>query len=105
LEEARLLINEGLKKTAGDIDFYIERSYFYKLQGIIDFKNKNYNRAISNFNNALAGVERKMISLTFPLSISIKEKVFCIKTNSMKLYNILKKLIPSLKNMSSSYLK
>ncbi|UMQ41641.1 MULTISPECIES: helix-turn-helix domain-containing protein [unclassified Chryseobacterium] len=59
LEEARLLINEGLKKTAGDIDFYIERSYFYKLQGIIDFKNKNYNRAISNFNNALAGVEKK----------------------------------------------
>lgn len=59
MKEASLLINEGFKETSGDIDFYIERSYFYKLQGVIDFKNKNYDKAISNFNNALAGVEKK----------------------------------------------
>lgn len=59
LKEAALLVTEGLRETSGDIDFYIERSYFYKLQGIIDFKIKNYDKAISNFNNALAGVEKK----------------------------------------------
>lgn len=59
LKEAALLVTEGLRETSGDIDFYIERSYFYKLQGIIAFKNKNYDKAISNFNNALVGVEKK----------------------------------------------
>lgn len=59
LDEASLLIDEGLNGTSSHIDFYIERSYFYKLQGIIDFKKKNYDKAISNFNNALAGVEKK----------------------------------------------
>ncbi|AZA66419.1 AraC family transcriptional regulator [Chryseobacterium carnipullorum] len=59
LNEASLLIDEGLTGASSHIDFYIERSYFYKLQGIIDFKKKNYDKAISNFNNALAGVEKK----------------------------------------------
>jgi AraC-like DNA-binding protein len=59
LHEASLLINEGLFGASSHIDFYIERSYFYKLQGIISFKKKNYDQAISNFNNALAGVEKK----------------------------------------------
>jgi len=59
LDEASLLINEGLSGASPHIDFYIERSYFYKLQGIINFKKKNYDKAISNFNNALAGVEKK----------------------------------------------
>ena len=59
LKEASSLLNKGFRETAGDIDFYIERSYFYKLQGIIDYKNKNYDRAILNFNNALAGIEKK----------------------------------------------
>lgn len=59
LKEASSLLNKGLQHTTGDMDFYIERSYFYKLQGMIDYKNKNYDSAILNFNNALAGVEKK----------------------------------------------
>lgn len=59
LDEASLLIDEGLIGASSHIDFYIERSYFYKLKGIIDFKKKYYDKAISNFNNALAGVEKK----------------------------------------------
>lgn len=49
----------GLRETVADADFYLERSYFYKLKGIILFKQRNFREASEALNNALPGIFRK----------------------------------------------
>lgn len=57
--EAEKIIREGLAQSAGDLNFDIERSYFYKLRGWLGYLNKNDHGALSDFKVALVGIERK----------------------------------------------
>ncbi|MCJ8498619.1 AraC family transcriptional regulator [Chryseobacterium salipaludis] len=58
-EEARALILEGLQKTAGTSDFFLERSYFFKLQGIYFYKKQQYHASGVALHTALPGLEKK----------------------------------------------
>lgn len=52
-KEANDLLKIAAQKTPKTKDFYLENSYFKKSLGVSDFKNKNYQAAIKNFDQAL----------------------------------------------------
>lgn len=58
-EEAALLIETGLAESGAEADYYVEKSYFYKLAGIIAWRQKKDSLAKSLLTTALAGVEMK----------------------------------------------
>jgi len=58
-EEARAFILEGLQKTAGTSDFFLERSYFYKLKGISNLRHHKWKDAIVALETALPGLQKK----------------------------------------------
>ncbi|WHF51260.1 AraC family transcriptional regulator [Chryseobacterium gotjawalense] len=58
-KEAEKRIKEGLRKTPKADFFYLEKSYFEKAKGISEFKRKNYEGAISDFNQSLLGLKEK----------------------------------------------
>ncbi|KFF73662.1 hypothetical protein HX13_19850 [Chryseobacterium sp. P1-3] len=75
IKEVSDLINEGLEASAEDKNFYIERSYFYKLSGILDYLRKNDREALSDFNIALAGIEKKSDFTNASLIYFLKGKI------------------------------
>ncbi|THV57548.1 helix-turn-helix domain-containing protein [Chryseobacterium candidae] len=75
IKEVSDLINEGLEASAEDKNFYIERSYFYKLSGILDYLRKNEREALSDFNIALAGIEKKSDFTNASLIYFLKGKI------------------------------
>lgn len=52
-EQANKLLNIAETKIPKTKDFYLEKSYFTKSLGVSEFKNKNYKKAISYFDQAL----------------------------------------------------
>lgn len=56
--EASELISEGMKQSANDKDIDLERSYFYKLRAILCYIEKKDSEATSDFNTALAAIEK-----------------------------------------------
>ncbi|MDQ0477459.1 AraC family transcriptional regulator [Chryseobacterium sp. MDT2-18] len=59
LPEAEQLLKKAFAESGAEADFYLERSYFYKLQGIIAYQQKNYSAATSLLTTSLAGLEKK----------------------------------------------
>ncbi|WP_407846187.1 helix-turn-helix domain-containing protein [Chryseobacterium sp. KCF3-3] len=57
-KDAEPLVSEGLRQSANDKDFDLERSYFYKLKAILEYLKKNDQEALADFNTALAGIEK-----------------------------------------------
>ncbi len=57
--EASALADHGLRESLADGDFYLERSYFYKLKGIIANRQGQHTAAVDALNNALPGILRK----------------------------------------------
>lgn len=58
-DEAVERINTGLAEVESDLNFYLERSYFYKTKGVVEYRRGKYNDAIASFRNALSGIEKK----------------------------------------------
>lgn len=58
-EEAADLADRGLAKVGAESDFYLERSYFYKVKGIASYREKHDSTAIRFLSTALAGFEKK----------------------------------------------
>lgn len=58
-QQASEIADLGLKETVADAGFYVERSYFYKLKGIIAWKQGELQTAEEAFGNALPGLLRK----------------------------------------------
>jgi len=58
-QEASEIADLGLQETVADAGFYVERSYFYKLKGIIAWKQGELQTAEEAFGNALPGLLRK----------------------------------------------
>ncbi|PTT43089.1 hypothetical protein DBR28_01160 [Chryseobacterium sp. HMWF028] len=75
IKEVSQLINEGLQASAEDKNFYIERSYFYKLSGILAYLKANDKEAIYDFNIALAGIEKKSDFTNASLIYFLKGKI------------------------------
>ena len=75
IKEVSDLINEGLETSAEDKNFYIERSYFYKLSGILAYLRKNDRDALSDLNIALAGIEKKSDFTNASLIYFLKGKI------------------------------
>lgn len=59
LKEAQQLVDEGQAELGAEADFYLERSYFHQLEGMIAYYEKRDSRAIFSLDNSLAGIERK----------------------------------------------
>lgn len=57
--EAELLIEEGLMASGAQADFYLERSFFLKLKGIMAYHRQHNKAAIAALDTALLGFERK----------------------------------------------
>ncbi len=57
--EAEKLISEGLQKIPDENIFFAEKSYFEKERGISELKRAQYLLAITDFNKALSGIEKK----------------------------------------------
>ena len=57
--EAERLIQEGLRNTPNDNEFYLERSYFEKSKAISEYKNHQYDLAISDFDKSFPGLKKK----------------------------------------------
>lgn len=55
-KEASELVEQGLKQSANDKDFDLERSYFYKLRAVLNYIEKKDKEAVEDFNTALAGI-------------------------------------------------
>lgn len=92
IKEVSELINEGLEASAEDKNFYIERSYFYKLSGILDYLRKNDREALSNFNIALAGIEKKSDFTNASLIYFLKGKILLRNHRENEGINYLKKV-------------
>ena len=75
IKEVSQLINEGLQASAGDKNFYIERSYFYKLSGILAYLKEKDKEALYDFNIALAGIEKKSDFTNTSLIYYLKGKI------------------------------
>lgn len=58
-DEASAIADLGLKETVADADFYVERSYFYKLKGITYWMQGSKTAAVEALDNALPGLLRK----------------------------------------------
>lgn len=58
-EEAKRITEMGLSESGAETDFYLERSYFYKVKGIIDYQQKLDSSASSLLTSALVGFEKK----------------------------------------------
>jgi len=74
-KEVSPLINEGLQASADGKDFYIERSYFYKLSGILAYLKEKDKEALYDFNIALAGIEKKSDFTNTSLIYYLKGKI------------------------------
>ena len=74
-KEVSPLISEGLQASADDKNFYIERSYFYKLSGILAYLGENDKEALYDFNIALAGIEKKSDFTNASLIYYLKGKI------------------------------
>jgi AraC-like DNA-binding protein/tetratricopeptide (TPR) repeat protein len=81
IKEVSELINEGLQASAEDKNFYIERSYFYKLSGILAYLKANDKEALYDFNIALAGIEKKSDFTNASLIYYLKGKIL-LRNNS-----------------------
>lgn len=92
INEVSDLINEGLEASAEDKNFYIERSYFYKLSGILDYLRENDREALSNFNIALAGIEKKSDFTNASLIYFLKGKILLRNHNENEGINYLEKV-------------
>ena len=57
--KAEQLVEKGLVECGAEADFYLERSYFHQLKGIIAYHQKRDSSAILALDNSLAGLERK----------------------------------------------
>jgi len=55
-KEASDLIIEGLKESANDKNFDLERSYFYELRAVLSYIKNNNKEAEEDFNTAIAGI-------------------------------------------------
>ncbi|WP_123947417.1 helix-turn-helix domain-containing protein [Chryseobacterium pennae] len=74
-KEVSPLIDEGLQASADDKNFYIERSYFYKLSGILTYLKEKDKEALYDFNIALAGIEKKSDFTNTSLIYYLKGKI------------------------------
>lgn len=74
-KEVSPLIDEGLQASADDKNFYIERSYFYKLSGILAYLRENDKESLYDFNIALAGIEKKSDFTNTSLIYYLKGKI------------------------------
>ena len=59
LAKAEQIVEKGLVECGAEADFYLERSYFHQLKGIIAYHQKRDSSAILALDNSLAGLERK----------------------------------------------
>lgn len=59
LAEAEQLVEKGLEESGAEVDFYLERSYFHKLKGIIGYHQKRDSSALFSLDNSLAGIKKK----------------------------------------------
>lgn len=59
LAKAEQLVEKGLVECGAEADFYLERSYFHQLKGIIAYHQKRDSSAILALDNSLAGIQRK----------------------------------------------
>lgn len=57
--EAEQLTDEGLRESIAQSDFYLERSYFLKLKGVLAYHRKDVSLAIHTLDTALLGFEKK----------------------------------------------
>ncbi|MFZ4929116.1 helix-turn-helix domain-containing protein [Chryseobacterium sp. Mn2064] len=92
LDDASELIEEGMKESANDLNFDIERSYFYKLRGALNFIKKNDKTALSDFNVALIGIEKKRDFTNTSLIYFLKGKIFLRNNQAKEGYANLKKI-------------
>lgn len=74
-KEVSPLVDEGLQASADDKNFYIERSYFYKLSGILAYLRENDKESLYDFNIALAGIEKKSDFTNTSLIYFLKGKI------------------------------
>ncbi|MEN5308916.1 helix-turn-helix domain-containing protein [Chryseobacterium cucumeris] len=92
IKEVSQLINEGLQASAGDKNFYIERSYFYKLSGILAYLRENDKEALYDFNIALAGIEKKSDFTNTSLIYYLKGKILLRSRKENEGMNYLEKV-------------
>ncbi|QDZ62244.1 AraC family transcriptional regulator [Elizabethkingia bruuniana] len=92
IKEVSQLINEGLQASAGDKNFYIERSYFYKLSGILAYLRENDKEALYDFNIALAGIEKKSDFTNTSLIYYLKGKILLRSRKENEGINYLEKV-------------
>ena len=59
LEKAQQLLEKGLAESGAEADFYLEKSYFHQLNGMIAYHQKRDRSAILALDNSLTGIERK----------------------------------------------
>ncbi|WP_234109322.1 helix-turn-helix domain-containing protein [Chryseobacterium sp. R2A-55] len=57
--EAKETIGTGLRLSSMSSDYLVEKSYFLKQLGILNFLQKKYNNAITDFHNALPSILKK----------------------------------------------
>ncbi|MEN4761694.1 AraC family transcriptional regulator [Chryseobacterium sp. C39-AII1] len=92
LDDASELIEEGMRESANDLNFDIERSNFYKLRGVLNFIKKNDKMALSDFNIALIGIEKKQDFTNTSLIYFLKGKIFLRNNQVEEGYTNLKKI-------------
>ncbi|KIC61349.1 helix-turn-helix domain-containing protein [Chryseobacterium taiwanense] len=91
-EEASKLIEEGMRESANDLNFDIERSYFYKLRGVLNYVKNVDEAALSDFNVALIGIEKKQDFTNASLIYFLKGKIFLRNGQAKEGYAHLKKI-------------
>lgn len=57
--EAEAIIDEGLRESGAQGDFYLERSFFLKLKGIMAYRKRQDKAAIAALGTALLGFKKK----------------------------------------------
>ncbi|MFP3591318.1 helix-turn-helix domain-containing protein [Chryseobacterium sp. SIMBA_038] len=92
VDEASKFIDEGMRESANDLNFDIERSYFYKLRGILNFIKNKDETALSDFNIALVGIEKKQDFTNASVIYFLKGKIFLRNKQTNEGYANLKKV-------------
>ena len=57
-KKADSLIRVGLNKTSNSKEFTLERSYFFKCKGVVDYHNKSYKESIALLKKALPEIKK-----------------------------------------------
>lgn len=58
-QEAQSAIDKGFATSGTQADFYLERSYFYQLKGVVASREHRDTEAITMLNNSLPGLQKK----------------------------------------------